>query len=136
MQGRWCYGACNNPRCKRATDSFNKCIHCGSYNEQVVKKYSIPIELTDFTGSLWTTAFDDFATDIFKAYKLSDIEKMNEVRLKELAEKHLYLNYKVRIATKKESEGVFRHAVVGKPSEIEVGRALEANINKIKKAIE
>jgi hypothetical protein len=76
--------------------------------------------LTDFTGSLWTTAFDDFAHEILKGYSLEEVEKLSENGLKTLAEKHLYLQFKVKISSKKETEGVVRHAVVGKPAEIVV----------------
>jgi hypothetical protein len=51
---------------------------------------------------------------------LEEVEKLSENGLKTLAEKHLYLQFKVKISSKKETEGVVRHAVVGKPAEIVV----------------
>ena len=61
FKNKWFYGACNNPKCKKQADHHSKCINCGTYNEEILQKYILPIEITDFTGSLWTTAFDDFA---------------------------------------------------------------------------
>lgn len=76
----------------------------------------MPVELTDFTGSLWTTAFDDFAHEILKGYVLEEIEKLSESGLKTIAEKHLYMQFRIKISSKKDGEGAVRHAVVGKPS--------------------
>ena len=78
MQGKWLYGACNNPRCKKAAEQFSRCQHCGSYNEQLGKKYMVPVELSDYTGSIWTTAFDDFANDIFHRNSRDELSKMGE----------------------------------------------------------
>ena len=77
LQGKWAYGACNNPRCKKAAESFNKCQHCGSYNELINRKYMLPVELSDHTGSIWTTAFDDFANMIFQGTTLDQLEQVS-----------------------------------------------------------
>ena len=58
FKGRWFYEACNNVKCKRGTESFTQCSHCGHYNDNTQKKLILPIEISDISGSLWTTAFD------------------------------------------------------------------------------
>lgn len=58
FKGRWFYEACNNPKCKKSAEPFSKCLHCGHYNDNTHRKFILPIELSDITGSLWTTAFD------------------------------------------------------------------------------
>ena len=61
FKGKWFYEACTNPKCKKSSEAFTKCIYCGHYNDQLTKKFILSIEISDFTGSLWTTAFDEFA---------------------------------------------------------------------------
>jgi hypothetical protein len=33
-------------------------MNCGHYNDQTNRRFILPIEITDFSGSIWTTAFD------------------------------------------------------------------------------
>jgi hypothetical protein len=42
----------------------------------------LPVELTDYTGSLWLTAFDDFGNEIMKGFKLDYLVKLPESKLK------------------------------------------------------
>jgi replication factor A1 len=61
FKNKWFYDACNNPKCKKAAESGTKCINCGHFNELVQRRFIIPIELSDCTGSIWTTAFDELS---------------------------------------------------------------------------
>jgi hypothetical protein len=45
----------------------------------------LPIELSDSTGSIWVTAFDEFSQDIFKGYAIHELTNLEEVQLKEVA---------------------------------------------------
>jgi hypothetical protein len=58
FKGKWAYEACNNPKCKKSAEAYTKCLNCGHYNDNTNRRFKLPIEITDFTGSLWTTAFD------------------------------------------------------------------------------
>ena len=58
FKNKWTYEACNNPKCKKSTEALTKCMNCGIYNNTTLKKFILPIEISDCTGSLWTTAFD------------------------------------------------------------------------------
>ena len=61
FKGKWYYEACSSKNCKKSTTSLERCPHCGFYNDRTIKKLILPIEISDITGSLWTTAFDEFA---------------------------------------------------------------------------
>lgn len=58
--------------------------------------------MADSTGSLWLTAFDEFANDIFKGYTAEELSRLTENELREEGEKRLYRQFKIRIATKRE----------------------------------
>jgi len=45
----------------------------------------IPVELSDSTGSIRLTAFDDFALVIFKGNTIDDLSKLTENQLPEEA---------------------------------------------------
>ena len=75
----------------------------------------LPVELTDYTGSLWLTAFDDFGNEIMKGFRLDELEKMPDTKLKEVAEKQFYQQFRVKVLTKKEGEGNIKHTICGKP---------------------
>lgn len=66
FKNKWNYEACNNPKCKRQAESDQRCIHCGHNNATVQRRFILPIELSDCTGSIWATAFDEFSNEIFK----------------------------------------------------------------------
>ena len=116
FQGKWFYSSCSNPRCKKNSEAQSTCRHCGVFNTEVALRYILPVEMSDFTGSLWTTAFDDFANDLFRGYSLHQLSRCSEGDLKHFAEKYFYRQFKVRLATKKEQDGVIRHMPMGKPA--------------------
>lgn len=55
--------------------------------------------------------------------------------MKEEAECRLYHQFKLRISSKKDTEGNVKHNIVGKVSEVNVERASINNIEKIKRAL-
>ena len=82
VKGKWHYGACNNPKCKKSADSHSRCIYCGSYNQAISQKFILPVEISDWTGSLWVTAFDDFAGELFRGWTLDELILLDEFQLK------------------------------------------------------
>jgi replication factor A1 len=135
FKGKWHYEACNNPKCKKGTEPFTVCVSCGTQNGQTNRKFILPIEISDITGSLWTTAFDEFAQEIFKDLPMEALSRMGEPELKEEAEKRLYQQFKVRLSTRKDQEGNVKHAIVGKVLELSVERASISNVERIKRML-
>lgn len=83
FKGKWSYEACNNLKCKKTTESHSKCLNCGHYNDATNRRFILPIEISDFTGSLWTTAFDELAQEIFKGIPIETLSKLSENELRE-----------------------------------------------------
>jgi hypothetical protein len=60
---KWHYEGC--PHCKKAAESLNNCNFCNKYVEQTKYHFIMGVEVSDSTGSLWTTAYDELAKKIF-----------------------------------------------------------------------
>lgn len=118
FKNKWFYDACNNPKCKKAAESGQKCLNCGHFNEIVQRRFIIPIELSDCTGSIWTTAFDELSHEIFRGTNIQELSRMEESRLKEEAECRLYQQFRLRVSSRKEVEGNVKHSIVGKVAEV------------------
>lgn len=59
------YDGC--PFCKKTVQPDDTiCGSCGKSFPKALTRYILTIELSDYTGSIWTTAHDDFAERIFK----------------------------------------------------------------------
>lgn len=128
FKNKWFYDACNNPKCKKTAESGQKCMSCGHYNEVVQRRFIIPIELSDSTGSIWTTAFDEFSQEIFRGTNIQELSRLEESKLKEEAECRLYQQFRLRISSKKEPEGNVKHSIVGKVAEVSIERASISNV--------
>ena len=135
FKGKWYYEACNNRSCKKSTEAFSKCMNCGHYNDNTIKKIIMPIEISDITGSLWTTAFDEFAQEIFKGIAIETLFELDEAALKEEAERRMYQQFRLRLSTKKEYEGNVKHSIQGRTTEVTVEKALTSNVERIKKIL-
>lgn len=61
---KWNYEAC--PKCKKAAEKYSKCAHCGFAIEETDLKFTMGVEISDFCGSIWITAYDDLAKKIFQ----------------------------------------------------------------------
>lgn len=87
------------------------------------------------TGSLWTTAFDEFASEIFKGIPGDSLYQLSDADLKEEAEMRLYHQYKIRLLTKKEIEGNIKHSIMGKPGEVNIEKSAINNVERITKML-
>ena len=82
FKGKWFYESC--PKCKRGgAESNTSCVHCGSIIEDAISRFILPIEIADYTGSIWTTAFDEFASVILQGKDINMLKKFDEVKLRE-----------------------------------------------------
>ena len=81
FKGKWYYESC--PKCKRGgAESNNSCIHCGAFIEEAISRFILPIEIADYSGSIWTTAFDEFALVILQGKDINLLKKFDEVKLR------------------------------------------------------
>jgi hypothetical protein len=62
---KWSYEACPNPKCKKAAEKYSKCQNCGYAIEETNLNFSMGIEVSDYCGSIWITAYDELAKKIF-----------------------------------------------------------------------
>jgi replication factor A1 len=83
FKGKWFYEACNNPKCKKSAEAGTNCLNCNHYNDSTNRRFILPIEISDFTGSLWVTAFDELAQDIFKGIPIDQLSKLSESELRD-----------------------------------------------------
>lgn len=60
---KWCYEAC--PKCKKAAEKYSKCANCEYAIEDTNLNFMMGIEISDFFGSIWITAYDELAKKIF-----------------------------------------------------------------------
>lgn len=107
---KWCYDAC--PKCKKMADKYSKCANCDTIIEDTNLNFVLGTELSDFTGSLWVTAYDELSHKIF--YDLGKnaartLQALEKDQLMEISEKYLYQPLKVKLITKKDHEGRVRH---------------------------
>lgn len=66
FKGKWYYDACGNMKCKKSAESFSNCVHCGHYNDKIAHRFILPIEISDYTGSVYVSAFEEFGQEIFR----------------------------------------------------------------------
>ena len=69
-KGKKWYTSCPNNQCKRQVqDEDFKCGSCQKSFDKPVARYIMSVEVADClgTGSLWTSAYDDFANKLFSA---------------------------------------------------------------------
>jgi hypothetical protein len=78
LKGKWYYDSCPNLKCKKSADSYTFCLYCNTEIKEVQSRFILPIELSDYCGSVWTTAFDEFGQQIFKDRTISDLKKLTE----------------------------------------------------------
>ena len=60
---KWYYEGCTG--CNRAVEKGTSCSGCGKYAEQTNPHFSMPVELSDAFGSLYTVAYNEHAKKIF-----------------------------------------------------------------------
>ena len=60
---KWHYDGC--PHCSKAAESLSNCQHCNKYIEKTIGHFITGVEICDFTGSMWTVAYDEWAKKIF-----------------------------------------------------------------------
>lgn len=72
--GKKWYCGCPSPSCKKTLEETDTvCHHCSAKVAQPCFRYILGIHLSDVfgTGSLWASAYDDFATRIFSKYSMT-----------------------------------------------------------------
>jgi len=100
FKGKWSYESC--PKCKKGgAESNTNCTHCSAFIEESVSRFILPIEIADYTGSIWTTAFDEFASVILQGKDINTLKNYDEVKLREEGEKRIFQEFRFRIATKR-----------------------------------
>ncbi len=129
FKGKWYYDSC--PKCKKGGASSNStCLNCDAFIEEAIPRFILPIEIADYTGSIWTTAFDEFASTILQGKDINALKNYDEVKLREEGEKRIFQEFRFRIATKREQKGI-KHTIVGKPYEINVEKTTLENLERI-----
>lgn len=63
LSRKWCYDAC--PKCKKMAEKYTKCQNCGFVIEETNLNFSMGVEVSDFCGSIWVTAYDELGKRIF-----------------------------------------------------------------------
>jgi hypothetical protein len=59
------YDGCTS--CKKGVQPEDTtCSSCRVTFDKPASRYILPIEMSDYTGSMWTTAYDEFAVKMFK----------------------------------------------------------------------
>lgn len=61
---KWYYDGC--PHCNKVTEENNTCPHCQKFVNKTVPHFIMRVEISDPYGSIWSTAYDEFAGKIFK----------------------------------------------------------------------
>lgn len=86
---KWYYEGC--PSCNKAAEKGTSC-HCGKYVEQIVPHFIMPVELSDHTGSLYTSAYDEQAKRIFwdEEGVIHKLMSFDEKQLKDVVEDYYY----------------------------------------------
>lgn len=62
------YASCSTPNCQKKVqemDGSYRCEKCGSTMKECKYRYMVPMEISDLTGSTYTTLFDDKAVPFF-----------------------------------------------------------------------
>jgi hypothetical protein len=131
LEGRWCYLGCPNALCRKAASPCISCPSCGTFTGDCQLRYSLDVELADFTGSLSLTAFEEVAATFMNHISIDHLAALSEVDRKAEANRYCFLNYQVRVTTKKDKEGRIRHSVLGLPERVDCQQAIASNLGQI-----
>lgn len=132
---KWFYEACTNPKCKKAAVSYSRCANCLFELTECQRKFILPLELCDFTGSIFTTAFDESAALILKGTSIEEIVCMLDKDRKEFGESFRFDNYRVTICSKRDENGRVRHSIVGKMAVLPPEEVCTQNLSLIRQQL-
>ena len=84
---KWYYDAC--PKCKKAAENHSKCqnVNCQYLIEETNPSFSMGIEIADPYGSIWVTAYDEFAKRIFHDMHGQIVTQLQALSIDELRDK-------------------------------------------------
>lgn len=84
---KWNYDAC--PKCRKAASKYSKCNNpeCGYAIEETTLNFSMGIEISDYYGSIWVTAYDELAKKIFHDMGNTAANQLESLSKDELSEK-------------------------------------------------
>ena len=78
---KWYYESCPNNRCKKTAQSYTECPYCSFQIQEALKRFTLFVEFSDYSGSIALTAFDEVANFLVKnkcieeLISLSDFER-------------------------------------------------------------
>jgi dTDP-4-dehydrorhamnose 3,5-epimerase-like enzyme len=98
-----------------------------------VPHFIVGVELSDHSGSLYSTAYDEQAKRIFwdEEGVIHKLMKFDEKQLKDVVEDYYYQEFKLRMYTKKDHEGRIKHNM-GKLEHIIPEKSAMENVQKIR----
>jgi hypothetical protein len=75
---KWFYDSCPNDKCKKAALPFTHCGYCSAETWECVKRFSLTVELSDYTGSIYVTSFNEAASVFVKGMDIDSLALLSD----------------------------------------------------------
>ena len=128
---KWYYESCPNDRCRKAVEGSKECQFCSYPIQEPLKRFTLTVELSDSTGSILATAFEEAASIFVRQTPIETLVSMEGMERHILGTKLAYDNYYVKLISKMDSEGRIKHVVVGKPEQWELEEQSRVSLKMI-----
>lgn len=129
---KWYYESCPNIRCKKAVIAYSDCPYCSYHVEQSTKRFTLTVQLHDFTGSIYVTAFEQAASVFLKNLQIEYLAGLSEGERKAVGDKMSFENYRMKVSSRMDGTGRIRHNIVGLPESVDVKEECVAELQLIK----
>ena len=128
---KWFYESCPSENCRKAVEAKKICPKCFHYVEKSIKRFTLSVELSDPTGSLFATAFDESADILLRHKPIEEILDLTDEARHILNTKLVYENYVIKIISRKDSDGKVQHTIQGRPELIQKEQHIQMNFKRI-----
>lgn len=112
---KWFYDSCPNDKCKKAATPFSHCQFCSAETWECVKRFSLTVELSDYTGSIFVTAFNEAASTFVRGADIEELALLSDDERKDFGQKLSYDSYTIKICSKMDSHDKIKHTIISKP---------------------
>lgn len=88
LGSKWYYDSC--PKCRKTATEYNICVNCSFPVQQCKKRFLLSVELSDYTGSIYVTAFEDTASIFLNSITIEELLDMDEMQRKAFGDKFTF----------------------------------------------
>lgn len=107
---KWYYESC--PNCRKSAERNSRCGHCGREVTETIPRYKLTVEMSDSTGSIWATGFEEFGVKLFEDTEgMQYLQGLDDSSRQKIFKKNLYKEYSVKLTTKMDDFSNLKHTI-------------------------